>query len=63
MSYGTEISTAWANPRNVTERILDEANQFIMELRPSGGCNMMRALRHVYRLKHIDYIVFLVGAM
>uniref|UniRef100_A0A8C3I458 von Willebrand factor A domain containing 3A n=1 Tax=Chrysemys picta bellii TaxID=8478 RepID=A0A8C3I458_CHRPI len=62
LSFGTEISSLWENPTNVNVRILDEARQWVQELQPSGGCNLLKALKKVLTMRELNSLVLIVGS-
>ncbi|XP_032657999.1 von Willebrand factor A domain-containing protein 3A isoform X7 [Chelonoidis abingdonii] len=62
LSFGTEISSLWENPTNINMRILDEARQWVQELQPSGGCNLLKALKKVLTMRELNSLVLIVGS-
>uniref|UniRef100_A0A8C0G068 von Willebrand factor A domain containing 3A n=1 Tax=Chelonoidis abingdonii TaxID=106734 RepID=A0A8C0G068_CHEAB len=60
LSFGTEISSLWENPTNIN--ILDEARQWVQELQPSGGCNLLKALKKVLTMRELNSLVLIVGS-
>uniref|UniRef100_A0A452GT63 VWFA domain-containing protein n=1 Tax=Gopherus agassizii TaxID=38772 RepID=A0A452GT63_9SAUR len=62
LSFGTEISSLWENPANINVRVLDEARQWVQELQPSGGCNLLKALKKVLTMRELNSLVLIVGS-
>ncbi|XP_030433758.1 von Willebrand factor A domain-containing protein 3A isoform X6 [Gopherus evgoodei] len=62
LSFGTEISSLWENPANINMRVLDEARQWVQELQPSGGCNLLKALKKVLTMRELNSLVLIVGS-
>ncbi|XP_018424321.1 PREDICTED: von Willebrand factor A domain-containing protein 3A, partial [Nanorana parkeri] len=62
MSFGTDVSCLWESPRNVSVRILHEARQWIQELQPRGGCNLLLALRKALQIQDLDSLVIVVSS-
>ncbi|XP_068100923.1 von Willebrand factor A domain-containing protein 3A isoform X2 [Hyperolius riggenbachi] len=62
MSFGTDVSCLWESPRNVNVQILHEARQWIQELQPRGGCNLLLALRKALRIQDLDSLVIVVSS-
>ena len=42
---------------------IEEAKEWTMRLKPSGGCNLLKAMKHIYKLKDIDSIVLVLGSV
>ena len=42
---------------------VEEAEQWVRQLDSSGGCNLLRALKHVLCVKDIDQIVIILGSV
>ncbi|XP_072275035.1 von Willebrand factor A domain-containing protein 3A [Pyxicephalus adspersus] len=62
MSVGTDVSCLWNSPKNVTVRMLHEARQWIQELQPRGGCNLLLALRKALQIQNLDTLVIIVSS-
>uniref|UniRef100_A0A8C3ST01 von Willebrand factor A domain containing 3A n=1 Tax=Chelydra serpentina TaxID=8475 RepID=A0A8C3ST01_CHESE len=41
---------------------LDEARQWVQELQPSGGCNLLKALKKVLTMRELNSLVLIVGS-
>ncbi|CAH1794480.1 unnamed protein product [Owenia fusiformis] len=63
MSFGSDIKCLWNHVRDVNCRILDEAKDFVSRLQPTGGCNLMKAMKQVYKMKDINSIVLILGSV
>ncbi|KXJ28494.1 von Willebrand factor A domain-containing protein 3A [Exaiptasia diaphana] len=61
VSFGTKVKPLWAVVRDVNFRIIDEATWWVNTLRPSGGCNLLGALKTVLKRREIDSIVLVLG--
>ena len=42
---------------------IKEAKEWVSNLEPSGGCNLLKALKHVMKLKDIDSLVIVLGSV
>uniref|UniRef100_A0A8D0GAN6 von Willebrand factor A domain containing 3A n=1 Tax=Sphenodon punctatus TaxID=8508 RepID=A0A8D0GAN6_SPHPU len=60
LSFGTETSFLWENPTAVS--VIHEARQWVQELQPSGGCNLLKALKKVLTMKELNTLVVIVGS-
>ncbi|XP_056390759.1 von Willebrand factor A domain-containing protein 3A isoform X3 [Hyla sarda] len=61
MSFGTEVSCPWEYPQNVNVRVLHEARQWIQEMQPRGGCNLLLSLRKALQIQDLDTLVVIVS--
>ncbi|XP_076866258.1 von Willebrand factor A domain-containing protein 3A isoform X2 [Brachyhypopomus gauderio] len=48
LSFGTDVTSLWDQPRDVTPQRLCEVQHWLLQLRPSGGCNLLEALEHAW---------------
>ncbi|XP_009884775.1 PREDICTED: von Willebrand factor A domain-containing protein 3A [Charadrius vociferus] len=62
LSFSTEISPLWESPKNVNVHALHEARQWIQQLEPGQGCNLLKALKHVLTMKELNSLVLIVGS-
>uniref|UniRef100_A0A8C4VER7 von Willebrand factor A domain containing 3A n=1 Tax=Falco tinnunculus TaxID=100819 RepID=A0A8C4VER7_FALTI len=62
LSFSTEISSLWESPKNINVHVLHEARQWIQQLEPGQGCNLLKALKHVFMMKELNSLVFIVGS-
>ncbi|KFW03073.1 von Willebrand factor A domain-containing protein 3A, partial [Fulmarus glacialis] len=62
LSFSTEISPLWESPKNINVHVLHEARQWIQQLEPGGGCNLLKALKHVLTMKELNSLVLIVGS-
>ncbi|XP_053220927.1 von Willebrand factor A domain-containing protein 3A isoform X1 [Podarcis raffonei] len=62
LSFGTNISLLWEKPRFIDEKVLDEARQWVLNLKPSGGCNLLKALKKALTVKELNSLVIVVGS-
>ena len=42
---------------------VEEAKEWVMRLKPQGGCNLLKAMKHIYKLKDFDSIVLILGSV
>ena len=42
---------------------IEEAKEWVMRLKQSGGCNLLKAMKHIYKLKDIDSIMLVLGSV
>ncbi|XP_075035807.1 von Willebrand factor A domain-containing protein 3A isoform X2 [Mixophyes fleayi] len=61
MSFGTDVSCLWESTQDVNIRTLHEARQWIQELQPRGGCNLLLALRKALQIQDLDSLVIIVS--
>ncbi|XP_044160275.1 von Willebrand factor A domain-containing protein 3A [Bufo gargarizans] len=61
MSFGTDVSCPWEYPKDVNIRVLHEARQWIQEMQPRGGCNLLLALRKALQIQDLDTLVVIVS--
>ncbi|XP_061848892.1 von Willebrand factor A domain-containing protein 3A isoform X2 [Colius striatus] len=62
LSFNTEISLLWESPKTINIHVLHEARQWIQQLEPGQGCNMLKALKHVLTIKELNSLVLIVGS-
>ncbi|KAM6299191.1 von Willebrand factor A domain-containing protein 3A [Aegotheles albertisi] len=62
LSFSTEISPLWESPKNINVHVLHEARQWIQQLKPGRGCNLLKALKHVLTVKELNCLVVIVGS-
>nr|XP_021395528.1 von Willebrand factor A domain-containing protein 3A [Lonchura striata domestica] len=62
LSFSTEISPLWESPKTINVHVLHEARQWVQELEPGPGCNLLKALRHVLPMKELNSLVLIVGS-
>ncbi|XP_041363576.1 von Willebrand factor A domain-containing protein 3A-like [Gigantopelta aegis] len=62
MEFGTEPEPLWPVTRDVNCRITDEAKEWVMRLQPRGGCNLLKAMKHLMKVKDVDTIVLVLGS-
>lgn len=61
MSFGTEVSCLWEYPQDVNIHVLHEARQWIQELQPQGGCNLLLAIRKALQIQDLDTLLIIVS--
>ncbi|KAM6121549.1 von Willebrand factor A domain-containing protein 3A [Phoenicopterus ruber ruber] len=62
LSFSTEISPLWESPKNVNVHALHEVRRWIQQLEPGQGCNLLKALKHVLKMKELNSLVLIVGS-
>ncbi|XP_068002901.1 von Willebrand factor A domain-containing protein 3A [Melanerpes formicivorus] len=62
LSFSTEISPLWESPKNINIHVLHEAREWIQQLEPGQGCNLLKALRHIFMVKELNSVVLIVGS-
>ncbi|XP_041085718.1 von Willebrand factor A domain-containing protein 3A isoform X2 [Polyodon spathula] len=62
MSIGTDDSPLWRTVRDVNIRTLHEARQWVQQLQPSGGCNMLHAIKKMLAMKELNSLVIILGS-
>ncbi|NXW28945.1 VWA3A protein, partial [Phaetusa simplex] len=62
LSFSTEISPLWESPKNINVHVLHEARQWIQQLEPGQGCNLLKALKDVLTMKELNSLVLIVGS-
>ncbi|KFP36532.1 von Willebrand factor A domain-containing protein 3A, partial [Chlamydotis macqueenii] len=62
LSFSTEISPLWESPKNISVDVLHEARQWIQQLEPGQGCNLLKALKHVLPVKELNSLVLIIGS-
>ncbi|KFQ20094.1 von Willebrand factor A domain-containing protein 3A, partial [Merops nubicus] len=62
LSFSTEISPLWESPKNINIHVLHEARQWIQQLEPGQGCNLLKALKHVLTMKELNSLLLVVGS-
>ncbi|XP_069838086.1 von Willebrand factor A domain-containing protein 3A [Dendropsophus ebraccatus] len=61
MSFGSEVSCPWEYPQDVNVSVLHEARQWIQEMQPRGGCNVLLALRKALQIQDLDTLMVIVS--
>ena len=62
LSFGSQVEPVWEAIHDVNCRIINEVRNWVNTLRPSGGCNLLGALRQLVKWKHIDSVVIILGS-
>uniref|UniRef100_A0A8C3MAW6 VWFA domain-containing protein n=1 Tax=Geospiza parvula TaxID=87175 RepID=A0A8C3MAW6_GEOPR len=62
LSFSTEISPLWESPKTINVHVLHEARQWVQELEPGRGCNLLKAFRHVLPMRELNSLVLIVGS-
>ncbi|XP_048575749.1 von Willebrand factor A domain-containing protein 3A isoform X2 [Nematostella vectensis] len=61
VGFGTCAAPLWSVVRDVNCRIVDEALWWVNNLKQSGGCNLLGALKQVIKRRELDSIVVILG--
>uniref|UniRef100_A0A8B9GK69 VWFA domain-containing protein n=1 Tax=Astyanax mexicanus TaxID=7994 RepID=A0A8B9GK69_ASTMX len=62
MSFGTELSSLWTGPKEVTPLRLKESQQWVLQLEPSGSCNLLQALKTACSHTQLDSLLIILGS-
>uniref|UniRef100_A0A8B9F2X1 VWFA domain-containing protein n=1 Tax=Amazona collaria TaxID=241587 RepID=A0A8B9F2X1_9PSIT len=62
LSFSAEMSPLWESPKNINVHVLHEARQWIKQLEPGRGCNLLTGLKHVFTMKELNSLVLIVGS-
>ncbi|GAA6086564.1 von Willebrand factor A domain-containing protein 3A [Tachysurus ichikawai] len=62
LSIGTEVSSLWEKPRDVNPKRLQEVQEWILNLRSSGECNLLQALETIQRHGHLDSLLIILSS-
>ncbi|XP_053936643.1 von Willebrand factor A domain-containing protein 3A [Cuculus canorus] len=62
LSFSTEISPLWESPKHIDGHVLHEARQWIQQLEPGRGCNLLKALKCVLTMKELNSLILVVGS-
>ncbi|KAB5530642.1 hypothetical protein PHYPO_G00131720 [Pangasianodon hypophthalmus] len=62
LSIGTEVSSLWEKPRDVNPKRLQEVQEWILRLRPSGECNLLQALEKTRSHAHLDGLLIILSS-
>ena len=44
-------------------RSLEESTEWVNQLQAAGGCDILKAFRHIVKVKNLDKICLIVGSM
>ena len=42
---------------------IEEGKEWVLRIRQSGGCNLLKAMKHVMKLKDIDSVLLISGSV
>ncbi|XP_030069022.1 von Willebrand factor A domain-containing protein 3A [Microcaecilia unicolor] len=62
LSFATDFAFLWEHARNVNVRTLHEARQWVQEMKPNGGCNLLKAIKKIITIKGLDSLVIIAGS-
>ncbi|KAF5903653.1 von Willebrand factor A domain-containing protein 3A, partial [Clarias magur] len=62
LAIGSEISRLWEKPRGVNLKRLQEVQEWIRNLRPSGGCNLLQALETTRSHTQLDSLLIILSS-
>lgn len=62
LTFGTDVKSLWNVARDVNGRIVEEARDFVRQIRPSGGCNLLAAFKKIMKVKRLNSIVIILGS-
>lgn len=47
---------------HIVDRV-EEAKEWVMRMKPSGGCNLLKALKHVLKVQDVDSVMIILGSV
>ncbi|XP_028395207.1 von Willebrand factor A domain-containing protein 3A-like [Dendronephthya gigantea] len=62
LSFGSRVEPLWETTHDVNCRIMNEVRNWVNTLHPSGGCNLLGAIRQLVKWKNIDSVVVVLGS-
>ncbi|XP_017556014.2 von Willebrand factor A domain-containing protein 3A [Pygocentrus nattereri] len=62
LSFGTEVSSLWDRPRAVTPLSFQQAQEWVLQLRLSGDCNLQQALERAWSHTQLDSLLIILGS-
>lgn len=60
--YNLYIDTVYIEVKFIFFSV-DEAEAWVRQLEPSGGCNLLKGLKHILKVKDLDSIVLIIGSV
>lgn len=42
---------------------VEQAKEWVSTLKPSGGCNLLRALKHLHTVRDVETVVLVLGSV
>lgn len=42
---------------------IEEAKEWVANLKPRGGCNLLNGLRHMFKLKELTSVLVILGSV
>ncbi|KAK2189215.1 hypothetical protein NP493_113g03015 [Ridgeia piscesae] len=63
VAFGSDLSPLWANSMDINCRTLAQAKDWVTQLQAGGGCNLLKALEHMYKRKDIDNVIVVIGCI
>ncbi|KAL5018508.1 hypothetical protein ScPMuIL_004230 [Solemya velum] len=63
LSFGSEPEPLWPVMRDINCRIIEEAKEWVLGLQSKGGCNVLKAIKHIMRLKNLDMVLLILGSV
>ncbi|XP_076997692.1 von Willebrand factor A domain-containing protein 3A [Tamandua tetradactyla] len=62
LSFGTTAKALWPAPMEVNASTLQELKNWVKQLQPSGGSNLLQALKKIFTIKGLDSLVTIMGS-
>ncbi|XP_076122786.1 von Willebrand factor A domain-containing protein 3A [Alosa pseudoharengus] len=63
ISLGSEVASLWDKPRDTSPLRLREVREWVLQLRPSGGCNLLQALKTAWaQTEELDALLVILGS-
>ncbi|KAG1961524.1 von Willebrand factor A domain-containing protein 3A [Pimephales promelas] len=61
LSYGSEVSSLWDKPLDISPLRLRECYAWVMQLRASGGCDLLQAIQRALTHSQLDTLLIIQG--
>ncbi|XP_037670928.1 von Willebrand factor A domain-containing protein 3A isoform X2 [Choloepus didactylus] len=62
LSFGTTAKALWPAPVEVSASTLQELKNWVKKLQPSGGSNLLQALKKIFTIKGLNSLVTVMGS-
>ncbi|XP_042564284.1 von Willebrand factor A domain-containing protein 3A [Clupea harengus] len=62
ISFGSEVGSQWDQPRDTSPLRLREVQEWVLQLGPSGGCNLLQAVKMALAQTELDSLLVILGS-
>ncbi|XP_003198235.4 von Willebrand factor A domain-containing protein 3A isoform X1 [Danio rerio] len=62
LSFGSEVSSLWDEPKNTCPLRLQQCCAWVKHLQAGGGCDLLRALERALRRSELDTVLIILGS-